>query len=120
MAATGSARQERCGKWRQRRPWRPRRAAAGRGAGAGSGGRRGNGRVPRKGDWWRHWSFRKALIAAGCTAAGFFILLLAMLGAAYMQTPIPVDASQAALQQASVVYFRDGRTVGGATGWRWS
>ncbi len=82
----------------------------------GNGGRSGNGRVHRKGDWWRHWSLRKALVAAGCTAAGFFILLLALVGVAYAQTPIPVDASQAALQQASVVYFRDGRTVVGTFG----
>jgi membrane peptidoglycan carboxypeptidase len=82
----------------------------------GSGGRNGNGRIPRKGDWWRHWSFRKALVAAGCSAAGFFLLLVALFAAWYSQTPIPVDASQAALQQASVVYFRDGTTVVGTFG----
>ena len=92
------------------------RGGRGGNGGRGNGGRGGNGRVPRKGDWWRHWSLRKALIAAGCTAAGVFILVLVIVGAAYMQTPIPVDASQAALQQASVVYFRDGHTVVGTFG----
>ena len=91
-------------------------AGAGTAARGGNGGRGGNGRVPRKGDWWRHWSLRKAPITTGCTAAGVLILILVMFGAAYMQTPIPVDASQAALQQASVVYFRDGHTVVGTFG----
>ena len=40
-----------------------------RGGGPGGGG--GPGRVPRKGDWWRHWSFKKALLAACATGAGF-------------------------------------------------
>jgi membrane peptidoglycan carboxypeptidase len=72
--------------------------------------------VPRKGDWWRHWSLKKALIAAACTGAGFFLLLVAAMIYGYAATPIPVDASQAALQQASVVYFRDGHTVVGTFG----
>jgi membrane peptidoglycan carboxypeptidase len=43
------------------------------------------------------------------------MLLVALIVVAYAQTPIP-DASQAALQQASVVYFRDGHTVVGTFG----
>jgi membrane peptidoglycan carboxypeptidase len=72
--------------------------------------------VPRKGGWWRHWSLKKALLAACATGGGFFILLLGLVGYAYATTPIPVDASQAALQQASVVYYRDGHTVVGTFG----
>jgi membrane peptidoglycan carboxypeptidase len=87
----------------------------GRGGGNGGPGG-GNGRMRRKGDWWRHWSFKKALITAACTGAGFFILVLGMIGYGYIVTPIPVDASTAALQQASVVYFRDGHTVVGTFG----
>jgi membrane peptidoglycan carboxypeptidase len=97
-------------------------SGGGNGANGGHGGGRGGnggpgrgGRTPRKGDWWRHWSLRKALIAAGCTAAGFAVLLVALFMMAYAQTPIP-DASEAALQQASVVYFRDGKTVVGTFG----
>ncbi len=95
-------------------------ANGGRGGGnggrGGAGGRGGNGRMSRKGDWWRHWTFRKALITAAATGGGFFVLLLLMIGVAYAQTPIPVDASQAALQQASIVYYRDGKTVVGTFG----
>jgi membrane peptidoglycan carboxypeptidase len=87
----------------------------GRGPG-GRGGRGRNGRVPRKGDWWRHWSLKKALFTACATGGGFFILLLGLVGYAYATTPMPVDASQAALQQSSVVYFRDGHTVVGTFG----
>ena len=46
----------------------------------------------------------------------FFLLLVAAMIYGYAATPIPVDASQAALQQASVVYFRDGHTVVGTFG----
>ena len=51
-----------------------------------------------------------------CHRRRLFFLLLVLIGVAYAQTPVPVDASQAALQQASVVYYRDGHTVVGTFG----
>ena len=115
----GVAGRRAAGQWQP--PDQRVRNGGGNGGGRGGNGRRGggpggSGRIPRKGDWWRHWSLKKALLAACATAGGFFILLLALIGVAYAQTPVPVDASQAALQQASVVYFRDGHTVVGTFG----
>jgi membrane peptidoglycan carboxypeptidase len=118
----GAAGRRPAGQWQP--PDQRVRNGGGNGGGRGGNGRRGGGpggsggpgRIPRKGDWWRHWSFKKALLAACATGAGFFILLLVVIGVAYAQTPVPVDASQAALQQASVVYFRDGHTVVGTFG----
>jgi membrane peptidoglycan carboxypeptidase len=118
----GAAGRRSAGQWQP--PDQRVRNGGGNGGGRGGNGRRGGGpggsggpgRIPRKGDWWRHWSLKKALLAAGATGAGFVILLVALAGYAYAVTPIPVDATQAALEQASVVYFRDSTTVVGTFG----
>jgi membrane peptidoglycan carboxypeptidase len=82
--------------------------------GSGGDGPAGGGRRPRaRGRWWRHWTWRK--VAA--LAAGACLLLLAIVIAgvayAYERTPVPTDASATALQQSSVVYFSNGKTVVG-------
>jgi membrane peptidoglycan carboxypeptidase len=57
--------------------------------------------------------------AIGVTAAGFGGLVLLGAGGmsyAYASTSVPTDASQAAMQQQSTVYFSDGKTVIGTFG----
>jgi membrane peptidoglycan carboxypeptidase len=85
--------------------------------GAGGGGWDGRGRrARRKGDWWRRWTWKKAL-AVVVSAGGVFVILCALaIGVAYAKTPIPTQFQQAALNQASTVYFNDGKTVIGKFG----
>jgi len=100
-------------------------AAAPRGRNGGGNGRGGNGRggngrgrvsrQRRKGDWWRHWSWKKAIGLSLATGAGFFVLLLVGVFYEYARTPIPV-ASEFAQGQESHVYFRDGKTLVGTFG----
>lgn len=91
------------------------------GPGGGKGGRRGRGGragrpAKRKGSWWRHWTWKKAL-AVVLSAVGAVVVAAAILiGVAYSSTPIPTDVSALALQQASTVYFGDGKTVVGRFG----
>jgi membrane peptidoglycan carboxypeptidase len=90
--------------------------AAGMGGGNGRGGNGGGpGRSRQKGDWWRHWSWKKALGVATGSVGGFIVLMVIGGVYAYSQTPIPV-ASQFATGQASRVYFRDGHTLVGMFG----
>ncbi len=90
------------------------------GPGGGNGGRGRGGRAgrtaKRKGSWWRHWTWKKAL-AVVLSAVGAAIVTVAILiGVAYSSTPIPTDVSALALQQSSTVYFSDGKTVVGKFG----
>jgi membrane peptidoglycan carboxypeptidase len=89
--------------------------AAGMRGGNGRGGGGGVGRARQKGDWWRHWTWKKALGLAGGTVGGFMVLLVIGGFYAYAKTPIPV-ASQFATGQASRVYFRDDHTLVGTFG----
>ena len=111
-----------------RRPGRGRGGSAemqdgngrgGRGGDGGNGGGNGRGRGPgrprRKGDWWRHWTWKKALAMCLLTGGGFVILALIGIYYTYSQTPIPA-ASELATGQASRVYFRDGSTLVGMFG----
>ena len=86
-------------------------------AGTGRGGRgSGPGRTKVKGSWWRRWTWRKVV---GLMAAGFgglVLLCVAGITYAYAKTTVPTDASQAAMQQQSTVYFSDGKTVVGTFG----
>ena len=117
---------------RDPRGFDPRRSGRGRGDGAemhdgnGRGGRGGNGgngggngrgpgRPRRKGDWWRRWTWKKALATSLLTGLGFMILLVIGIFYTYSQTPIPA-ASELATGQASRVYFRDGNTLVGMFG----
>jgi membrane peptidoglycan carboxypeptidase len=95
-------------------------AAAPHGRNGGGNGRGGNGRgrasrQRRKGDWWRHWSWKKAIGLSLATGAGFFVLLLVGVFYEYARTPIPV-ASEFAQGQESHVYFRDGKALVGTFG----
>ena len=85
------------------------------GNGGGNGRGRGSGRPRRKGDWWRHWTWKKALAMCLLTGGGFVILALIGIYYTYSQTPIPA-ASEFATGQASRVYFRDGSTLVGMFG----
>jgi len=90
----------------------------GRGGNGGNGGGNGHGgpgRPRRKGDWWRHWTWKKAL--AMCLVSGGAFVALLVIGYFYALsvTPIPV-ASQLATGQQSRVYFRDGTTLVGTFG----
>ena len=88
----------------------PRRAGPADG-GPGDGGG-GGPRTRRKGSWWRHWTWKKALAVVAGMAAGVMLLLVAVVVYAYEKTPIPTDISEAALQQSSTVYFSNGQPVG--------
>ncbi len=87
----------------------------GGGNGRGGNGRGRGGRPHQKGDWWRRWTWKKAIGLSLATGAGFFILVLIGVFYMYAQTPIPV-ASSIAQGQASRVYFRDGKTLVGMFG----
>jgi membrane peptidoglycan carboxypeptidase len=95
------------------------RSARGRNGGGGNGrggnGRGRGGRPHQKGDWWRHWTWKKAIGLSLATGAGFFILVLVGFFYMYARTPIPA-ASSFATGQASRVYFRDGKTLVGMFG----
>jgi membrane peptidoglycan carboxypeptidase len=98
------------GTARSTHPMRTRRQ---RRAGGGSGDGWDDGpRTRRKGSWWRHWTWKKALAVAAGMIAGLLLLLVAAVVYAYEKTPIPTDISEAALQQSSTVYFSNGQPVG--------
>jgi len=78
--------------------------------GDGGPGDGGGPRTRRKGDWWRHWTWRKALaVAAGGCAAMILVVMAAVLYL-YAKTQIPTEVDEAALQQSSTVYFSNGKT----------
>ncbi len=76
-----------------------------------AGGKRGK----RKGDWWRRWTWKKALAVGGGV---FVLLLLAMAGSyeyLYSTTSIPA-ALTSARQQDDIVYYSNGTTEIGTIG----
>jgi membrane peptidoglycan carboxypeptidase len=79
----------------------------GGGAGDGWGG---GPRMRRKGSWWRHWTWKKAIAVAAGAFAGMMLLLAAAVVYAYHKTQIPTAVSEVALQQSSTVYFSNGKT----------
>ena len=96
----------------------PAGLARGRNGGRNGGGGNGRGRGGRphqKGDWWRRWTWKKAIGLSLATGAGFFIIALIGVFYMYAQTPIPA-ASSFATGQASRVYFRDGKSLVGMFG----
>jgi membrane peptidoglycan carboxypeptidase len=111
------------------------RDGAGRGRGGNGGGRGGRGggpggpdglapsRGPRRqrrsfgewfksGDWWRRWTWKKALGVAVVIALGVPVLGLIAFFVAYEQTPIPTETSALATAAPSTVYFLNGKTIG--------
>ena len=96
---------------------RSSRGEYGDGGGGNGGGRGGRGGRPkRKGDWWRHWTWKKAVAVVLATGGGLVVAVAAWIGVAYASTQIPTDVSQMALQQASTVYFSNGKSVVGRFG----
>jgi membrane peptidoglycan carboxypeptidase len=94
-------------------------AGGGNGDGGGRGGRGGRGgprRPKRKGDWWRHWTWKKAVAIVLASGGAVVVAVAVWIGVAYANTAIPTDVSQMAAQQASTVYFSDGKTVVGRFG----
>lgn len=89
--------------------WNGRRARGYAGGGSGDG-RDGRVRVRRKGDWWRHWTWRKAMFVTLGTGAGLVLLVILGMVYAYERTAVPTDVSAVALQQSSSVYFSNGKT----------
>jgi membrane peptidoglycan carboxypeptidase len=88
-------------------PRRARGYADGGGSGGGKGGGSG---TRRKGSWWRHWTWRKALATFAGTFAFFMLLIVAAVVYLYGKTQIPTDVSFAAVQQSSTVYYSNGKT----------
>ena len=80
--------------------------------GAGRDGRPGK----RKGSWWRHWTWKKAIGIALAALGGVIAVAAVLIGVAYADTAIPTDVSALALQQSSTVYFSNGKSVVGTFG----
>jgi membrane peptidoglycan carboxypeptidase len=79
--------------------------------GGGSGGRRGGGPgTRRKGDWWRHWTWKKALAVSAGMCVFMGLMIVAAIVYLYANTQIPTDVSFAAVQQSSTVYYSNGKT----------
>ena len=104
-------------------------SGGGHGAGGGGGGRRGSGRGGRDGggprsrserftdwllygDWWRRWTWKKALFVLCGGFAGLVLLGIIGIAVGYAMTPIPTDVSQDATWQSSSVYFSNGQLLG--------
>jgi membrane peptidoglycan carboxypeptidase len=66
----------------------------------------------KSGDWWRRWTWKKALGVAGAIVLGVPLVGLIAFGVAYEQTPIPTETSALATAAPSTVYFRNGNTIG--------
>jgi membrane peptidoglycan carboxypeptidase len=83
----------------------------GRGPGGPGGpGRPGGRRVKRKGDWWRHWTWKKVGLIV---ASSFAIFLLALVGTYYYLSSsisIPTQLASGIQYQNSTVYYSDGTT----------
>jgi membrane peptidoglycan carboxypeptidase len=86
------------------------------GSGGDDGGGLGGGRERRKGDWWRHWTFKKALGVVGVVAAIIVMLGAVGVGMAYAKTPVPSAPQLSAIQAASTVYFSNNKTRVGQFG----
>jgi membrane peptidoglycan carboxypeptidase len=73
-------------------------------------------RIKRKGDWWRHWTWKKALAVAAGGACG--IVILCLFGAyeyLYNTTSIPA-ALTSETQQNDIVYYSNGSAEIGTIG----
>ncbi len=97
----------------------------GPGGPVGPGGPGGPGRPPggpggprrrRRGDWWRRWTWKKALAVTG---SAFVVFILALVGVYYYlasSATIPTAFAANVLDQATTVYYSDGHTVLGTIG----
>ncbi len=81
------------------------------GDGTGSGdGFDGGRRTRRKGDWWRRWTWKKALAVVAGMGVAVVLVIMATVVYFYDKTQIPTAVDEAALQQSSTVYFSNGKT----------
>ena len=93
-------------------PGGPRRPRGPRGFGGP--GRRGldRTRVKVKGDWWRHWTWQKAVGVLLAGVGALIVLGAIAVAVAYEQTPVPTDAMAATGFAQSVVYSKNGTLIG--------
>ena len=93
-------------------PGGPRRPRGPRGFGGA--GRRGldRTRVKVKGDWWRHWTWQKAVGVLLAGVGALIVLGAIAVAVAYEQTPVPTDAMAATGFAQSVVYSKNGTLIG--------
>jgi membrane peptidoglycan carboxypeptidase len=69
----------------------------------------------RKGSWWRHWTWKKALAVTGGVFVLFFLALFG--GYEYMSSSATIPTALAsATYQNTTVYYADGKTVMGTIG----
>ena len=102
------------GDWDQPDGRQPRRSGNGSGDWGGPDDPGGKG-PRRKGSWWRHWTWKKALTIVAAFIGLMIITATVGVAYAYSKTPIP-DVQSAVMQQASKVYFSDGKTEVGQFG----
>ena len=107
--------------WPPGRPWTG--SGGGRGGGRWGGGRRNWSGRPRSwgdrfmqwlrsGDWWRHWTWKKALGLLGGAVAGVIMLGVLVFFIIYAKTPIPTASELTANWQSSIVYYANGQQMG--------
>jgi membrane peptidoglycan carboxypeptidase len=70
-------------------------------------------RYIRSGDWWRHWTWKKALGLVGGGIAGLILLGVLGMFILYEETNVPTAADQGATWQSSSVYFSNGKQLMG-------
>jgi len=69
----------------------------------------------RKGDWWRHWTWKKVLGVTGGVFVLFFLALFS--GYEYLSSSATIPTALAsATYQNTTVYYADGKTVMGTIG----
>ena len=69
----------------------------------------------RKGNWWRHWTWKKALAVTGGVFVLFFLALFS--GYEYLSSSATIPTALAsATYQNTTVYYADGKTVMGTIG----
>ncbi len=92
------------------------RGRNGNGGGDDGGGSGAGGRERRKGNWWRHWTLKKALGVVAALVGLMLVAGSAGVAVAYSKTPVPSQPQLAAIQAASTVYFSDNKTRVGQFG----
>jgi membrane peptidoglycan carboxypeptidase len=70
-------------------------------------------RYVRSGDWWRHWTWKKALGLAGAGVAAVLLFGAIGLFVIYEMTPVPTASQQTANWQSTNVYFSNGTQLMG-------
>ncbi|HEY6479560.1 MAG TPA: transglycosylase domain-containing protein, partial [Streptosporangiaceae bacterium] len=66
----------------------------------------------KSGDWWRRWTWKKALGVVVALMLGVPVIGLVAFFIAYEGTPVPTETSALATAAPSTVYFLNGKTIG--------